>query len=251
MNRTPMLPRNPALPSLGPITVAISNLLLSFVEHRCFAKTVATVDGSVKIGRTHMSDGKRKYEKKRRAEAEAQTRLRITESAVELHGTLGPAQTTMSAVAEHAGVRRSTLYRHFPDERALFGACSVHWAEQNPPPDISRWEQVEDPEERLGQALERMYAYYRRSGGMIDRLLRDEKSVPVVAEKFAPYHQFLEIAGEILMRGRNLRGNAAKRTRAAIGHALSFRTWQDLTEVQGLDDEGAVALMSSLAVAVR
>lgn len=193
-----------------------------------------------------MSEQKRKYEKKRRAEAEAQTRLRITESAVELHGTVGPAQTTMSAVAEHAGVRRSTLYRHFPDERALFGACSAHWAAENPPPDISRWEQIDDPTERLATALEEMYAYYRHAGGMIDKLLRDEKAVPVVAEKFAPYHQFLAIAADILARGRGLRGNAAKRTRAAIGHALAFGTWQDLTETQGLDDDQAARLMSAL-----
>ena len=196
-----------------------------------------------------MSDRKRKYEKKARAEAEAQTRQRITESAVELHGTLGPAQTTMSAVAEHAGVRRSTLYRHFPDEAALFGACSAHWAAENPPPDISQWEKVDDPEERLATALAEMYAYYRRSGGMIDKLLRDEKAVPVVAEKFAPYHQFMAIATEILARGRGLRGNAAKRTRAAIGHALAFGTWQDLTEARGLDDQQAVDLMARLVAA--
>jgi AcrR family transcriptional regulator len=196
-----------------------------------------------------MSDEKRKYEKKRRAEAEAQTRQRITESAVELHGTLGPSQTTMSAVAEHAGVRRSTLYRHFPDERALFGACSAHWAEANPPPDISRWEQIEDPTERLAIALGEMYSYYRRSGGMIDKLLRDEGAVPVVAEKFAPYHQFLAIAADILARGRGLRGNAAKRNRAAIGHALAFRTWQDLTKVQALNDDQAADVMSRLVAA--
>jgi AcrR family transcriptional regulator len=195
-----------------------------------------------------MSDRKRKYEKKARAEAEAQTRQRITESAVELHGSLGPAQTTMSAVAEHAGVRRSTLYRHFPDERALFGACSAHWAAENPPPDISQWEKVGDPAERLAVALAEMYAYYRRSGGMIDKLLRDEKAVPVVAEKFAPYHQFMAIATEILARGQGLRGNAAKRTRAAIGHALAFGTWQDLTEARGLDDDQAADLMSRLVV---
>lgn len=192
---------------------------------------------------------KRKYEKKQRAEAEAQTRLRITESAVELHGTLGPAQTTMSAVAEHAGVRRSTLYRHFPDEVALFGACSAHWAAENPPPDITRWEQIEDPAERLAVALGEMYAYYRRAGGMIDKLLRDEGAVPVVAEKFAPYHQFMAIAADILARGRGLRGNAAKRTRAAIGHALTFRTWQDLTEAQGLDNDQAADVMSRLVAA--
>lgn len=196
-----------------------------------------------------MSDGKRKYEKKRRAEAEAQTRLRITESAVELHGTLGPARTSMSAVAEHAGVRRSTLYRHFPDEAALFGACSAHWAEANPPPDVSRWAEIEDPEERLATALAEMYAYYRRAGGMIDKLLRDENAVPVVAEKFAPYHQFLAIAADLLASGRGLRGNAARRTRAAIGHALAFRTWQDLTLHQELEDDQAAALMSSLVAA--
>lgn len=196
-----------------------------------------------------MSEQKRKYEKKRRAEAEAQTRLRITESAVELHGSLGPARTSMSAVAEHAGVRRSTLYRHFPDERALFGACSVHWAEANPPPDISRWEKIADPAERLATALGEMYAYYRRAGGMIDKLLRDESTVPVVAQKFAVYHQFQAIAADILARGRGLRGNAAKRTRAAIGHALAFRTWQDLTEAQGLDDDQAADVMSRLVAA--
>jgi AcrR family transcriptional regulator len=196
-----------------------------------------------------MSDGKRKYEKKRRAEAEAQTRLRITESAVELHGSLGPAQTTMSAVAEHAGVRRSTLYRHFPDEVALFGACSAHWAERNPPPDISRWEQIDDPDERLAVALAEMYAYYRRAGGMIDKLLRDEGAVPVVAEKFAAYHQFLALATDLLAQGRGLRGKAAKRTRAAIGHALAFRTWQDLTGAQGLDDDQAADVMSRLVAA--
>src|SRR5690349_1628836 len=196
-----------------------------------------------------MSDGKRKYEKKQRAEAEAQTRLRNTESAVELHGTLGPAQTTMSAVAEHAGVRRSTLYRHFPDERALFGACSAHWAEANPPPDISRWAEVADPGERLDLALGKLYAYYRQAGGMIDKLLRDEGAVPVVAEKFAAYHQFLAMAADILARGRGLRGNAAKRTRAAIGHALAFRTWQDLTKAQGLDDDQAAQLMSAMVLA--
>lgn len=189
------------------------------------------------------SEQKRKYEKKRRAEAEAQTRLRITESAVALHGSLGPARTTMSAVAEHAGVRRSTLYRHFPDERALFGACSAHWAEANPPPDISRWAAIEDPAERLGAALAELYAFYRQTEGMLDKLLRDAPTVPVVDELMGAFRLFLGEATKVLMQGRGLRGNAAKRTRAAIGHALAFRTWQDLTGVQGLDDRQAAELM--------
>src|SRR6266568_2776583 len=96
-----------------------------------------------------MSDQRRPYRKKKRAEMEAQTRRRITESAVELHGTVGPAHTSMTAVAEHAGVRRSTLYRHFPDEAALFQACTAHWNADNPPPDLGAWAEIADPDERL------------------------------------------------------------------------------------------------------
>ncbi|HMI81367.1 MAG TPA: TetR/AcrR family transcriptional regulator [Solirubrobacterales bacterium] len=193
-----------------------------------------------------MSDKKRPYKMKRRAELEAQTRQRITESAVELHGSLGPARTSMKAVAEHAGVPRSTVYRHFPDEEALFGACSAHWLAENPPPDVSLWEKIDDPDRRLAVALGELYAYYRRTEGMLDKLLRDERTVPIVAELFAPFHQLLAFVTEILMRGRGLRGKARDRTRAAIGHAVAFRTWQDLTRAQGLDDKQAAELMSAL-----
>lgn len=196
-----------------------------------------------------MSDRKRKYEKKARAEAEAETRRRITESAVELHGSLGPARTSMSAVAEHAGVRRSTLYRHFPDEVALFGACSAHWGEANPPPDIGAWAAIADPAERLGVALAELYAYYGRTEGMLDKLLRDEATVPVVRELMGSFRALIAEATDVLLQGRGLRGKARDRTRAAIGHALAFRTWQDLTGAQGLDDEAVAGLMSRLVAA--
>src|SRR5436190_10137103 len=113
-----------------------------------------------------MSDQTRPYRKRRRAELEEDTRRRITESAVELHGTLGPSRTTVSAVAEHAGVRRSTVYRHFPDEMALFAACTAHWQAENPAPDLGSWAAIEDPDERLRRALRELYAFYRRTERM-------------------------------------------------------------------------------------
>jgi AcrR family transcriptional regulator len=198
----------------------------------------------------NMSDQKRQYRMKRRAEQEAETRRRITESAVALHGSLGPAQTSVSAVADRAGVQRSTVYRHFPDEAALFGACSQHWGERNPPPDIGSWAEIGDPEERLATALEELYAYYRRAGGMIEKLLRDEAAVPVVAELFGAFHEFLDQAAEVLMRGRGLRGGARARVRAALGHTVAFSTWQELTGSQGLDDEAAAELMRRLIAAI-
>ena len=92
-----------------------------------------------------MTDQTRPYRMQRRAESQEQTRQRIVESAVALHGTLGPSRTSISAVAAHAGVRRSTLYRHFRDEAALFDACAGHWAAANPPPDLGDWLAIESP----------------------------------------------------------------------------------------------------------
>ena len=102
--------------------------------------------------------GKRPYRKRRRAELEDETRLRITEAAVALHGSVGPARTTVSAVAERAGVQRATVYRHFPDERSMFAACSAHWIAANPLPDLGAWARIADPGERLRTALTELYA---------------------------------------------------------------------------------------------
>lgn len=192
---------------------------------------------------------RRPYRKRQRAEREAETRLRITESAMELHGTLGPARTSISAVAEHAGVRRSTVYRHFPDEAALFGACSSHWVSLNPPPDVGAWAAIADPDERLRTALGELYGYYRRTGAMLERLHRDAPTVPIIRQLMAPFGRLLDDGAETLMRGRGLRGRSRERVRAAIGHALAFPTWQQLTGEQELDDDSAAELMARLVAA--
>lgn len=193
-----------------------------------------------------MSDQKRPYRMTRRAELEAETRRRITESAVALHEELGPARTSISAVAERAGVRRSTVYRHFATEDALFAACSSHWRAANPPPDLDAWAAVDDPARRTGLALRELYAFYLRTHGMYESLLRDEPLVPIVQRLLRDYHGYLAAARDALMAGRGLRGRAARRRRAAIGHALAFATWRSLVLEQGLDGDEAAALMSRL-----
>ena len=192
-----------------------------------------------------MSTERRTYTKKARAQAEEATRLRITESAVALHGTLGPSRTTMSAIAERAGVTRSTLYRHFPDEAAVFEACSAHWAAANPPPDPSAWPAIADPGKRTLTALGELYPYFRRNEAMLANLLRDEQTVAVVRDRFAVFHTFLAAIEEMLLAGRGLRGNARRRAAAAIGHALAFATWESLA-ARGLSDAEAAELMTAL-----
>jgi AcrR family transcriptional regulator len=203
---------------------------------------------SVKIRATEMTreSSTRPYRMKKRAELQERTRRRITESAVELHGTVGPARTSMSAVAARAGVRRSTLYRHFPDEAALFAACTAHWLAANPQPDLARWAAVEDPDVRLQVALAELYAYFRRTEGMLVNALRDEATTPVVALSVAAFRDYLARARETLLVGRRERGRARQRVSAAIGHVLAFSTWYSLTREQGLEDDDAAELMRRL-----
>jgi AcrR family transcriptional regulator len=193
-----------------------------------------------------MSDQKRPYRMTRRAELEEETRRRITESTVALHEELGPARTSISAVAERAGVRRSTVYRHFPDEAALFAACSSHWRAANPPPDPAVWAAIADPAIRTETALRELYGFYRRTEPMYTSLLRDEPVHATVRRLLRGFHDYVRAIEDVLMARRGLRGGAARRTRAAIGHALAFPTWRSLTREHGLDDEDAVRLMCLL-----
>lgn len=189
---------------------------------------------------------KRRYRKRRRAELEDETRRRITEAAVELHGSVGPARTTISAVAERAGVQRATLYRHFPDEEALFDACSSHWAAQHPLPDLAAWAALADPEERLRIALSELYAWYEDGQEMLERTTRDAALVPAMRSAVERMGAWYAEALATILRGRPERGARRRRAEAAVGHAVSFFTWRSLVGDQGLSDSDAVELMRGL-----
>ncbi|MGH2951476.1 MAG: TetR/AcrR family transcriptional regulator [Solirubrobacterales bacterium] len=191
----------------------------------------------------------RPYRKRRRAEQEEQTRLRITEAAMELHRSIGPARTTISAVAERAGVQRATLYRHFADEEAVFAACSSHWAALNPRPDLTVWSEIDDPDERLRVALGELYRWYAHTEQMLANVIRDRPLVPALRRPAERFLRWYEDAGEVLMRGRPTRGARRRRTKAAIGHALAFETWASLAREQGLSERDAIELMAGLIAA--
>ena len=193
---------------------------------------------------TEIGQAKRRYEKRARAAQEEATRRRIVEAAIALHGSVGPARTTISAIAERANVRRATVYRHFPDERALFLGCSGAWAEAHPLPDPATWAGVADPEARMAAALDALYSWYEDVEPMLTAVLRDEEAVPMVAELQAGRRAYLAGVEDGLARGWRARGRAAKRLRAAIGLALDFFTWRTLHE-RGLDRGEATAVMSS------
>jgi AcrR family transcriptional regulator len=183
---------------------------------------------------------RRPYTKTRRAQLEEETRRRITAATVELHREVGPVNTTISAVAERAGVQRLTVYRHFPDEPSLLKACSAHWRAGHPAPDPSAWPAIADPEERLRTAVAAFYAYYSSDAAMMAKIRRDAEVMPNLAATIADVRAFMAAAVEILAAGWGARGRRRELLRAAIGHVLEFETWRSLVRRQGLAPERAV-----------
>ena len=189
----------------------------------------------------------RKYELKKRAERQEETRRRIVEAAVELHGTIGPARTTVSAVAERAGVQRHTYYRHFPDERSLGLACSGLYMETNPMPDPEPWREIYDLEQRLRHGLDELYAYYERNEPMLSNVIRDAELDPVFAEigrmRIGPP---LGAIRAVLANGRR-----SKRLLALLDVTLAFSTWRTLVRDSGLSHKEAVETMVAAIRCVR
>jgi AcrR family transcriptional regulator len=191
---------------------------------------------------------KRKYELKKRAEQMGETRRRITEATIDLHGTVGPSRTTLSAVAERAGVERRTLYRHFPTEADLFAACSTHYFGANPWPDLREWRAIRDPRERLERALDDLYAYYEHTEPMLSNVLRDAELVDSACDAVAPLHAYLDEAAEVLTIGRQARGRRRELLTGALRHALDFPTWRSLSS-NGIGRSDAAKLTTALVEA--
>jgi AcrR family transcriptional regulator len=185
----------------------------------------------------------RKYEMRKRAEHIEETRRRIVEAAVELHEQVGPARASLSSIAEHAGVERQTYYRHFPDERSLFSACSGLWMERNPLPDASRWREIEDPEDRLRQGLREIYAYYEDNEAMLSSVIRDAEVHTITREMVNVGIGPAMVAMSAALAAGWARG---RKTRAAIDLGLSFHTWRSLVRESGLSADRAADLMAEI-----
>jgi AcrR family transcriptional regulator len=180
----------------------------------------------------------RPYTQKKRAEQQAETRRRIVEATLDLHSSIGPAQTTISMIAERAGVQRHTLYAHFPEEKGLFRACSGLALERDPMPDAAPWREIGDRAERLRTGLGEIYAWYGRNAEMAGCVLRDaehhELTRDTVAERFGPsIAAWHEVLGEGL--------EAAQLPLLAV--ALSYFTWRTLVRGSALVQVAAVEAM--------
>jgi AcrR family transcriptional regulator len=194
----------------------------------------------------HMTDQKKRtsrrtYSMGRRQEQLDSMRQRITEAAFELHTIVGPAQTSISAVAERAGVQRHTVYHHFPDMTSLMQACTAHGMRTTGIPDAASWVAIKDPTARLRHGLGELYAYYAANARLLGNVVRDLPLMADIggAEEFAEHMTGLFSA---LATGWTDTPATQRLRMAAIGHAMAFETWRSLTG-NGLSDPEARELM--------
>lgn len=180
----------------------------------------------------------RTYTKTRRAEQEAGTRERIVEAALALHGEIGPNRTTISMIADRAGVQRHTVYAHLPDERSVFMACSGLFEERHPLPSPELWATINDPEARLRAALIAVYGWFGEHESIVGAVLRDAEQNAVLAEVSGM--RFGEPLGAIFT---SLDEGLTAGERAALRLALSFHTWRTLVREADLKPAAAADLM--------
>jgi AcrR family transcriptional regulator len=184
----------------------------------------------------------RPYRKRKRADREEETRRRITEAAVELHGTVGPARTKVTDIAERAGVSRMTVYNHFPTDAHLMAACSAHWAAANPLPDLSGWGEIADPSERVHVGLSELYAWYRGAESMMGNILRDAPIMAPLGEIMEGFWwPYVEEAVRVLAAGWPPTASEKGDLQAALRLMVEFCTWQVLSRA-ARDDEHAAEL---------
>ena len=204
-------------------------------------------------------DDARPYRKRKRARQEEETRRRITEAVVELHRTVGPAATTVTAVAERAGVSRRTVYNHFPTEGDLVEACSAHWARRNPLPPPPAWSGIDDPAERLRVALAELFAFYRTNADMLGNVLRDADAVEplgrIMEARWEPYlDAVVEVIAGAFARGSGTESAASgeatqRRVAAAVRVAVDFGAWR-LLAARSADADEAVEVAARMVEGV-
>jgi len=190
---------------------------------------------------------KRKYTKSRRAEQQDETRNRIVEALVVLHQELGPANTSVKAIAEKAGVQRLTVYRHFPDEASMFQACSAHYMELYPLPNMADWAAIEDPVNRSYDALFAFYKYYQQTSAMWNSVYRDIDKLDALQGPMSQFESYIDQVCDDLVNSWRLKGNAKKHLQLTLRHALRFSTWLSLERSQLKDDKKAELVNAWLA----
>ncbi|MGD9390702.1 MAG: helix-turn-helix domain-containing protein [Thioalkalispiraceae bacterium] len=185
---------------------------------------------------------KRKYQQKARAEQARETHQQILEAAVKLHEQLGPANTSIKAIAEQAGVQRLTVYRHFPDDASLFEACTAHWLSQHPPPSVADAGELPDHQTRTEKTLLAVYRYYRQTERMWTVAYRDVDEVAALHVPMGRVEAYFDQMRDELLDAWTLKAGSKKLFSLTLRHGLRFSTWRAL-KAEKLSDKKILELV--------
>ena len=197
-----------------------------------------------------MKKRKRPYVQRVRGEHVAETRARIVEAIMQLHEEIGPRNTTVSAIADRAGVERLTVYRHFKDEAAMFAACSHRYLELNPPPEPSDWASEPDSARRTRHGLETLYAFFSRTSTMFEKIYRDVSESVALHKVMSNFDGYLRgLADDLATAWPHNQGASHRRT--ILRHAVKFATWQSFEAEEVPDAEKATLILQWLSAPPR
>jgi AcrR family transcriptional regulator len=190
----------------------------------------------------------RKYDMTRRASAVAQTRRRIVEATLELHGEQGIGATSWDDIAARAGVGVGTVYRHFPSLDALIPACGEITRHVLALPDpqglASVFDGLDAPTQRFELLVREAFAIYERGASQL-RAIRNE---PDVHANVAEAGEAVEASLAALIDAAVEPFAITPADRAVVRAMVDLNTWDALRD-QELGQAEAVTAIAEMLTA--
>jgi AcrR family transcriptional regulator len=181
----------------------------------------------------------------RRARAAAQTRRRIIDATLQLHGEKGIAATSWDDIAARAGVGVGTVYRHFPSLDELVPACGEITRQVLELPDDapSLFADCDSAPERIERLVREAFAIYERGAPQLRAIRNDPEVHPNVAEA----GEEAEAALAALIDAAVAPSGIKSADRAVVRAMIDLNTWDALRD-QELDQAQAVATIAEMLI---
>lgn len=178
----------------------------------------------------------RKYRMGARAEAVAVTRRQIIDAAKDLHARQGLAGTSYEEIAQRAGVAEGTVYRHFPTLAELIPACAetIHVLQPIRPEEAAAmFPPLPRPSQRLEWLVQGTCDCYRRDGGWLHALRREEDLIPALGEAGQVQRDSLRLLAAGALEGTG----ADEELINLVAALIDFPLWQSLCQAGFSRDE--------------
>jgi AcrR family transcriptional regulator len=188
----------------------------------------------------------RKYRMDKRQEAVEETRRRIVDATVALHGEQGILGTSWEDIAKKADVALATVYRHFPSLDELVPACGQQVAGIMKPPTLEASRELfaaaSSQADRIKLLVRELFEFYGRGRKFLDVAFQEAHQVPVLAGFVSAWEADRE---EIVKEALRPVGSNDVTTRMVVA-LTDFRVWRSFIDQEVPDGEAVEVLGASL-----